>query len=185
MGDNVNPHFPPRLANWLLRCFVPATDREEIMGDLAEEYSLRIQSGSCWSWYWGQALRSIPPIACNAARQGRWIRTFLVALGAYLAAGVLEAAGDSALSAVVNPTSKLHPVLSLIIGLATMVAGGYMAARLRPRAETVMSVMIFVAVTALLAARVGDAPLWYGLAFLVAGPLSALGGGALFLRSKK
>ena len=186
MGDNVTPDSPPRLANWLLRCFLPAMDREEIMGDLAEEFSLRTQSSdSCWSWYWGQTLRSIPPIAWKAARQGCWIRTFSVGLGVYIAAGLLESAADAALSGVVNPESSLRPVLSLIIGLATMVAGGYVAARLRPGAETVMSVIVFCAVTALLAAQVGDAPLWYGLAFLIAGPLSSLAGGALFLWNKR
>jgi hypothetical protein len=186
MGDNVNPHSPPRLANWLLRWLLPAIDREEIMGDLAEEFSFRIQShGSCWSWYWGQALRSIPPMVWMAARQGRWLRTVFVALSAYIAAGLLEYAADTALSGVVNPKSSLHPILSLIIGLATMVTGGYVAARLRPGAETAMSVIVFVVVTVLLAAQVGDAPLWYGLAFLIAGPLSPLAGGALFLRSKR
>ena len=181
----MNPHSPPRLANWLLRCLVPATDREEIMGDLAEEFFLRTQSPrSCRSWYWGQALRSIPPIAWNAARQGRWIRTLLVGLGAYFAAGLLESAVYAALSRTVNPDSSFQPVLSLIIGLATMVGGGYVAARLRPGAETVMSATVFVAVVLLFAAQVGDAPLWYGLTFLIAGPLATLAGGALFLRRK-
>lgn len=181
----MNPHSPPRLANWLLRCFVPATDREEIMGDLAEEFSLRTQSpGSCRSWYWGQALRSIPPIAWKAARQGGWIRTLLVGLGAYFAAGLLESAVYAALSRTVNSDSSLQPVLSLIIGLATMVGGGYVAARLRPGAEMVTSVTVFAAVVVLFAVQVGDAPLWYGLAFLSTGPLATLAGGALFLRRR-
>jgi hypothetical protein len=155
------------------------------MGDLAEEFSFRIQSsGSCWSWYWGQTLRSIPAIAWQALWQGRWIRTFLVALGAYIAAGLVEFAADSALLHTVNPESLSHPVLSLIIGLATMLAGGYVAARLRPGAEKVMSALVLVAVSVLLAAQVGDTPLWYGLAFLIAGPLASLAGGALILRSK-
>jgi len=182
----MNPHSPPRLANWLLRCFVPAMDREEIMGDLAEEFSLRTQSpGSCRSWYWGQALRSIPPIAWKAARQGGWIRTLLVGLGAYFAAGLLESAVYAAIQGItVNSDSSLQPVLSLIIGLATMVGGGYVAARLRPGAEMVTSVTVFAAVVVLFAAQVGDAPLWYGLAFLIAGPLATLAGGALFLRRR-
>lgn len=54
MGDNVNPASPPRLANWLLRWFIPAKDREEIIGDLAEEFSLRGRSSdSSLSWYLG------------------------------------------------------------------------------------------------------------------------------------
>jgi len=72
----------------------------------------------------------------------------------------------------------------LIIGLATMVGGGYVAARLRPGAEMVMSVTVFAAVVVLFAVQVGDAPLWYGLAFLSTGPLATLAGGALFLRRR-
>ena len=155
------------------------------MGDLAEEFSLRTQSSaSGWSWYWGQALRSIPPIVWESARQGRWIRTFFVALGAYVGAGVVESAAEAALSEILTLDALWHTVLSLMIGLATIAAGGYVAARLRPGAETAMSVIVFIAVTVLITAQVGDAPLWYGLAFLIAGPLSSLAGGALFLRRK-
>src|SRR5260370_29355744 len=168
MGDDVPPDSPPRLANWLLRCFLLAMDREEIMGDLAEEFSLRAQSSqSCWSWYWGQTLRSIPPIAWKAARQGCWIRTLSVGLGVYIAAGLLESAADAALSGVVNPESSLRPVLSLIIGLATMVAGGDVGGRLRPEAETGMSVIVFWAVTAVIGAQMGDGPLWFWVAVVV------------------
>jgi uncharacterized membrane protein len=73
----------------------------------------------------------------------------------------------------------------LIIGLATIAVCGYMAARLHRGAETVMGLLILVAVTIFLAAKVGEAPLWYGLAFLVAGPFAPLAGGALFVRSKR
>jgi hypothetical protein len=185
MGDNVNPRFPPRLANWLLRWFVPAKDREEIMGDLAEEFSLRVQSSnSCWSWYWGQTLRSIPPMAWKATRQWRWIRTFLVALGAYIAAGLVESMADAVLLKTANAQSLSHTILSLIIGLTTTAGAGYVAARFRSGAETVMAAIVLLAVTVLLAARVGEMPLWYGFAFLIAGPLASLAGGALFLRSR-
>jgi len=70
----------------------------------------------------------------------------------------------------------------LVIGLTTIAAGGYVAARLRQGAEAATSVIVFVVVTALIAAQVGDTPLWYGLVFLIVGPLSSFAGGALFLR---
>jgi hypothetical protein len=120
----------------------------------------------------------------TAARQGRWIPTFLVALGAYIGTGLLESAADAVLLQSVNPQSLLHSVLSLIIGLATIAAAGYIAARFRPGAETVMGAIVLIAVTVLLAARVGEVPLWYGFAFLIAGPLASLAGGALFLRRR-
>ena len=181
----MNPNSPPRLADWLLRWLIPATDREQIRGDLAEEFSLRVQSSvSSRSWYWGQTLRSIPPMAWKTVRQGHWIRTFLVALGASIASGLLESVADAVLLKRVNSPSLLHSILSLIIGLATMAAAGYVAARFRPGAETVMGAIVLVAVTVLLVGRVGEVPLWYGFAFLIAGPLASVAGGALFLRRR-
>lgn len=185
MGDNVNPASPPRLANWLLRWFIPAKNREEIMGDLAEEFSLRGRSSdSSLSWYWGQTLRSIPPITWKTTRLGRWVHTFLVAWGAYIGAGLVESALDAILLKTVNQQSLLHALLSLIIGLATMAGAGCTTARFRPGAETVMSVIVFLAVAVMITARVGDMPLWYGFAFLVAGPLASLTGRAISLRSR-
>jgi hypothetical protein len=186
MGDNMKTHSPPRLASWLLRCFAPALDREQIMGDLAEEFSLRARSSQpCSSWYWEQTLSSIPAMAWSAARQGCWIRTFLVGLGAYVVAALLEAVAQVVILGIVRPESSLRSVVSVLIGVSTMVTAGYVAARLRPGAETVMSVIVFLAVTALFVARPGDAPLWYGLTFLIVGPVATLAGGALFLRNKR
>ncbi len=50
---------PPVLASRLLRCFVPAEDRDGILGDLEE--TLRVGLPDCgslalWLWYWQQAL---------------------------------------------------------------------------------------------------------------------------------
>lgn len=179
----MNTPSPPRLAGWLLRCIVPTEERESIMGDLAEEFSFRTQSSAAW-WYWGQTLRSIPIIAWQSVRRGLSIQTFLVALGAYFAAGLVEFAADAALAKIVNPKSFWEPVLGLITGLTTMTAGGYAAARLRQGAEKLMSGLILLAVTILFAAQVGEAPVWYGLAFLVAGPVASLAGGALALKRK-
>ncbi|HEY7392917.1 MAG TPA: hypothetical protein VH640_30635 [Bryobacteraceae bacterium] len=123
-------------------------------------------------------------MAWKTTRQGRWIRTFLVALGAYIAAGLVESVADAVLLKSVNPQSLLHTVLSLIIGLTTTASAAYVAARFRSGAETVMAIIVLLAVTAFLAARVGEVPLWYGLTFLIAGPLVSVAGGALFLRSR-
>ena len=108
IGDNVNTNSAPWLADWLLGWLVPATDREQIKGDLIEEFSLRAQSSnSSWSWYWGQTLRSLPPMVLKTARQGRWLRTFLVASGAYIAAGLMEFLADMVLLKSVNPQSLI------------------------------------------------------------------------------
>jgi hypothetical protein len=178
-------HSAPRMANWLLSCFLTARDREEVRGDLVEEFQLRTQSpGAGWFWYWGQVLRSIPPIVWNSVRPGCWIRTLAVALAAYIVAGVIEFVADAALSRLLSLDATVHTVLSLIIGLATMLASGYIAARLRPGANAAMGVIVAIAVAALMAAQAGHVPLWYQIAFLFAGPFSVVAGGALFARRK-
>jgi hypothetical protein len=70
-------------------------------------------------------------------------------------------------------------VISLLVGLTTMVIGGYFATWIRPGAGTVMAGIVMIVVAVLMATMTGGAPLWYGLAFLVVGPLAVLAGGAL------
>ena len=135
-------------------------------GDLAEEFSFRIQSsGSCWSWYWGKRV-VLSSDVWSAAREGRWIRIFSVALGAYIAAGLLEFGADAALLHAVHPESLWQPVLGLIMALMTFSAPGWIRAATYPPATIV------------------DRPM-NALAFLIAGPLASLAGGALIPQSAR
>jgi hypothetical protein len=179
-------HSPPRIAQWLLEGFVAARDREELLGDLAEEFSLRTHScGTSWHWYWGQVLRSIPAIVWNSARQGRWIRTLPVALGAYILAGAVEFFVSEALSGLLPLDAPMHTAVNLLVGLAAILAGGYLAAKVRPGADLTMGVIVALAVLALMMAQAGSVPLWYQLAFLLLGPCSSVAGGAISTSRKK
>jgi hypothetical protein len=173
---------PPRVATWLLGRAVPESNRDAVLGDLAEEYALRARSrdGATVSrWYWGQVCRSIPSVMWDAIRSGRWLSTFGVALGAYIFAGIVEFGATTAISRVLAPNSSVFTVISLIVGLATMTLGGYLAARIRPAAVTALAGIVMIVVAVLMVTVSGSAPLWYGLAFLIVGPLAALAGGAL------
>jgi hypothetical protein len=172
-------HQPPRIACWLLGRFVSERDREAVMGDLAEEYALRARSASLW--YWGQVYRSIPPMVWCSVRRGHWLSTLSVAMGAYIAAGAVEFAADLAISRWVAPGAPAHAVLGLIAGLATMALGGYIAAWIRPGAATALAGVVMISVAVLMVTKTGAVPLWYQLAFLIAGPLASLAGGTLFL----
>ena len=50
---------------------------------------------------------------------------------------------------------------------------------IRPGAATVMAAIVMIVVAVLMMTRSGGASLWYGLAFLILGPLAALAGGPL------
>ena len=106
---------------------------------------------------------------------GRWVLLWV----AYIAAGALEFAGTMAISKLLTPGAPVYTVISLVVGLTTMVIGGYFATWIRPGAATVMAGIVMIVVAVLIMTMSGSAPLWYGVAFLVVGPLATLAGGAL------
>lgn len=62
----------PALARWLLRCATPIDDRNDVLGDLAEEFATRAASrgpSEARAWYWRQTLRSIGPLAARRVRR--------------------------------------------------------------------------------------------------------------------
>lgn len=175
-------HSASHMATWLLERVLPERDREAILGDLIEEYELRARSTTPWMvsrWYWGQVCRSIPRMVWGSVSRGRWLPTLGVAVGAYIAAGALEFAGTVAISKLLTPDAPVYTVISLVVGLTTMAIGGYFATWIRPGAGTVMAGIVMLVVAVLMMTMSGSAPLWYGLAFLVVGPLATLTGGTL------
>lgn len=180
----MNPETPPRIAIRLLELLLPEEDRDAVVGDLIEESALRTRASTraaaAW-WYWGQVARSIPLVLWSQLRRGQWFGTLGVAIVAYIAASVLESVGTSLILELLRPDPRLATVLSVIVGLATMVLGGYVAASIRQGAAQVLAAIIFIVVTVLFVTMPASAPLWYGLTFLIAGPVAALAGGRLNL----
>jgi len=114
-----------------------------------------------------------------AARREGWLSTVAVAIGAYVVAGTIEFVGVAVIARLLGPHARPLPVLSAIVGLATILLGGYFAARIRPAAATALAGIVMIAVVILMVTMSDSAPLWYGLAFLIVGPLAALAGGTL------
>jgi hypothetical protein len=186
MGNDMNGNSPSRIGNWLLSQIVAEHSREAILGDLAEECAVRARSAhetTVFCWYWGQVCRSIPPVLWQAFKSGRWLPTLLAALGAYIGAGLLEFTGTIALTKLVPPDGRYYRLLILIIGLTTMGMGGFVAAGIRRRAATVLAGIVLIVVAVLMVMFGDSAPLWYQIAFLSLGPLTAYGGGSLWLRT--
>jgi hypothetical protein len=172
---------PPRVAEWLLGCFLPGSNREEILGDLEEEFSLHCPR-SASRWYWGQAFRSIPAVVRSHARRERWLRMFGVALAAYICANVLE---YTASEAVAHYFGAVQQTTSAIIGLTTLFAAGYSASRFHSGANLAVGALAAAVVTALIAVDSGHMPLWYQLAFLIGGPSLSIAGGAFPIRRRR
>jgi hypothetical protein len=181
-------HSPSRVASWLLAWAVPERSREAVLGDLHEEYVLRVRSAHAKNadrWYWGQVCRSIPQLVWSSARDGRWLATLGVAIGVYIFAGIFEFAATRALSKLLAPDTNVFTAVSLIVGLTTIILGGYIAAWIRgPAAARTLAGIALITVVILLMTMSGSAPFWYGLTFLVGGPLAALAGGTLCLKHR-
>lgn len=180
----MNPPPPPRIAIRLLEWLLPEEHRDALVGDLIEESALRARSSTrataTW-WCWAQVVRSIPLVLCSTLRRRRWFGTLGVAIAVYVAAGVLEWVGVAVVSRLVYSDARLAMVLSVIVGLVTMVLGGYVAASIRQGAASVLAGIILMVVAVLMVTAPDSAPLWYGLTFLIAGPAAALAGGRLTL----
>jgi hypothetical protein len=180
----MNPPTPPRIAIRLLESLLPEEDRDAVVGDLIEEIALRARASTRASttwWCWGQVARSIPLVLWSDLRRRHCFGTLGVAIAAYVAAGVLEWVGVAIVARLLHPDARLAIVLSVIVGLATMVLGGYVAASIRQGAAPALAGIILIVVAVLMVTMPDSAPLWYGLTFLIAGPVAALAGGRLTL----
>ena len=105
---------PPRLAMWLVSAAAPRQDRDQLLGDLEERFTRRLQSseiGRARRWYWGQGLgivllltprriaRSIPGIVAPGTARAA-LRSLLRSPWASFAAAVTLAVGIAAPSAM-------------------------------------------------------------------------------------
>jgi hypothetical protein len=168
----------------LLERLLPAPVLEHALGDLAEEYVLRVDTSSSHSagrWYWMQIVRSVPVLFGHALRSAGTLRTLAVAVALYLGASVVEslALGGISLLALSDPT---RTVVSAIVGIATIGCAGYVAARIQRPAAPVLAAITLAVVLVLMLTSGDAAPLWYQIAFLVAGPIAPIAGGVVASR---
>jgi len=170
-------HRALQLGIWILARLVPEGDRQSLVGDLVEEYALRANeatSPAALKWCLQQVCTSVPPLLWARLARARWIPVAGVALLAYIAVGIVELIVNWAISrsAAYNPLGMLmtFPIVVLI---------GYCAARLRRGATIVLGAMMLLSVTVMTLTSPESLPLWYRIAYFVAGPLAVFIGTAL------
>jgi hypothetical protein len=172
-------HSALHVATWIFSWLVPKDVREPLMGDLAEEYALRVKavsSSAALKWYLQQICASIPPLLWARLTRAAWLSTLGVALLAYFAVGVVQLiirlAISSSFATVYNP-------LDLIIIFPMVVLIGYFAERFRRRAAIVLGAMMLIAITAMTVWTTESSPLWYRVAWFFVGPAAAFIGSVL------
>jgi hypothetical protein len=151
------------MMTWLLKLILPRGDREAVLGDLAEERSLHDQH-----WYREQVLRSIGPIVWANIRRGVWLKTLGAVVASYAVVVVL-----------VVLTQSIRTEFSLAAGSFAGLAGGYVAAWMRPTAPRALAVFVFTMGVVSLFVTGNQAPVWYQLGLIVIGPAAVIAGGKL------
>jgi len=180
----------PTFACWLLESVLPDPYREAILGDLIEEYTLRIESTSRISasrWFWSQACRSAPTMVWSSLRRGNCFISIGIAMGVYIFTGTLKLGADLMISKLVAPDQATQVVLAPIVFLMASAIGGCVAARIRRGATIFLAliVMITVAVSIYLKVCTIPVPWWYEFGFLTLGPLAVIITPTLFGRLKQ
>jgi hypothetical protein len=179
---------PARAAAWLLEDILPPGIREPVLGDLAEEYWLRLQSqprAAAARWYRTQVLRSLLNLSGAALLSGRWLSTAAIAVAVYIGVRLVQNAAGYLLSATLGLGPAGMMGAYLLIGLSTLFLGGYIAARIKPSAAPALAVAQALMVIAYIVTSEDAAALWIGMIFLVLCPAAALAGGMFCVRRSK
>lgn len=172
-------HPALRAATWVFSWLVPKDVREPLMGDLAEEYALRVKAASssaALKWYLKQICASIPPLLWTRLTRSVWLSTLGVAVLGYFAVGVVQIIIRLVISSA--STTRYNP-LDLIAIFPMVVLIGYFAERFRRRSAIVLGVMMLLAITAMTVWATENSPLWYRVAWFFVGPVAAFIGGRL------
>jgi hypothetical protein len=172
-------YSPPAFACWLFESVLPGSYREAMLGDLIEEYTLRIESTSRFTasrWFWSQACRSVPSMVWSSLRNGNCLISMSIAMGVYIFMGMLKFAADLMISKLVAPGQTMHVVLAPIVFLTVTAIGGCVAARIRRRATIFLALIVMITVAVLIDLKVCTIPVpwWYQFGFLTLGPLAVL-----------
>ena len=173
------------LSGIFLKLFAPRRDRETIAGDLAEEHALlaaKIGSRAASRWYFNQVLRSVGPLLWSSVRRGEWLKTLGAALVGYFVVAALVILSDLAMARLLSGGVVFYSLVSLAVGFAVMMLGGYLAAWMRPRAAILLAVLAAVMGLASLAVTGSGAPLWYQVGLIIIGPAASLAGGRIRAR---
>jgi hypothetical protein len=170
---------PPALACWLLESVVPAPYREAMLGDLIEEYSLRVESTSpstASRWFWSQACRSVPSMAWSWLRSRDCLMSMSIALGVYIFMEMSQLAANLTIARLVAPEPKTDVVLAPVVFLTRCAIGGCVAARIRRGAAIFLALMIMITAAVSIDLRLCTIPVpwWYSLGFFSLGPLAVV-----------
>jgi hypothetical protein len=169
-------------AMWAFSRLAPHSQREALLGDLAEEYAMRataLSPSAACRWYLRQVCASVPPLLWSRLAQPGWIVTTAVALCAYIAVGFVELIVNWAIAGASGSSAAGYNPLGMYLTFPLVVLIGYVTAGLRRRAEIVLVAMMLLSVTAMTLWGHESLPAWYRIAYFLVGPAATLTGSSL------
>lgn len=158
---------------------MPTAGADAIVGDLTEEYALRLQTATVRStnwWLWGQVCRSMPSLLSSSLRGNEALPCVGVALAVSAAAGAFKLGIDLLLTRWLMITPGAYVVAAPFVFLAAVAGAGMLTGHLRRGATIHLAGIVLATVVILLALSSCPIPVpwWYPAPFLTLGPLAAL-----------
>jgi hypothetical protein len=170
-----------RLVVWVLMCATAPEDREAVVGDLAEEYAIRVSEGSplrAVCWYWNQVIRAVPWLLWIPLRRNGVFGALAVAIVACLVQAGIELSTASVIRNVTVPDHSISRQMGLCVVLLSLFTVSYVAGRVRPGAGLLLAVITIVAA---ISQSIAIGPAALGLSHVaaaIAAPSAALAGAA-------
>ncbi len=154
---------PPRLATTLLLLVTPSNTREEVEGDLLEEFQ-SIAESQRTAWYWKQVLRSAFPMLAMRIRQPDWNTALSTMLMYAIPVRILDFLWAFVLSQVPLKEAAIRPVEFLMVHLVLACA---CAIALRAAVSRVSVVWLMLASLLILSSLPAWLPAWFWLLLIV------------------
>lgn len=129
---------PPKGAQALIAICAPPNDRESVLGDLHEEYVRRLQCedrARADSWYWGQALGSIPSLLSYTRTNGTSSAAFItggIVISSILAMMMANELFDDVISTIDRAPHGIGLLPFFLAGWITAGCFGGLIAAVRP-----------------------------------------------------
>lgn len=178
----------PLAVTWLsslMECLLPRDLGELVVGDLNEEFALRIRSMSsarATRWFAMQAAASVPRLLVFSVRPLSWLKSLGVAVAAYLLLGQLEPYMHRLASLVIEPGFQLQLVIDLLVGFAACACGGFLSTWVHRGSAVAYSLIGTGFLTSMMMTRVNPSlPFWFPTAFLVVAFVAPIVGGIAYI----
>lgn len=168
-----------------MECLLPRELGELVVGDLNEEFALRARSqagAGATAWFAMQAAASVPRLLVLSVRRLSWLRSFGVAVAAYLALGLVEPYMHRFMSLIIEPGFRLQLIIDLCVGFTACACGGFLATWIHRGSAAVYSLIGTGYLAAMMMTRVNpELPSWFLAAFLAVAFVAPIAGGVVFI----